>query len=150
MLEIVLAAMFVLHPNPQAPQFHQVAQIIVEEATKADIDPLLVVALIHREGNWNPRAKSGKGDFGMMQVRAKAHPRYRSRPQLLLDPRINISVGVSILAYWRDYHEKNCRKPRHPWWSHYQWGVKVGNPHSGRRVERLWRRLAEHTGRSVS
>lgn len=149
MLEIVLAALFVLHPNPSSA-VQKYAEIIVEESAKVEIDPLLVVALIHREGNWNHKAKSGKGDFGLMQVRAKAHPRYRSRPQLLLDPRVNISVGVSILAYWREYHQKNCSKTKHPWWSHYQHGVRVRNNGSGMRVKRLWDQLRFKTRRTES
>lgn len=147
MLEITLAALLLLHPNPDRAPLRDYAQHITEESKRVDIDPLLVVALIHREGGWNPKAKSGKGDFGLMQIRARVYKRFRNDPKKLLDPKVNITVGIETLAMWRDYHEKKCSKKKHSWWAHYQHGVRVGNNRSAARVERLWHWLQERTRR---
>ena len=150
MLEITLAALLLLHPNPDRAPLQDYAQHITEESKRADIDPLLVVALIHREGRWNPKALSGKGDFGLMQIRARVYKRFRANPKKLLDPKVNITVGIETLAMWRDYHQKNCGKKKHDWWAHYQHGNRVGNNRSAQRVERLWHWLRERTRRAVA
>lgn len=147
MLEITLAALLLLHPSPNRVSIRDYAQHITTEAARVDIDPLLVVALIHREGRWNPKARSGKGDFGLMQIRAKVFRRFRANPTKLFDYRVNITVGIEALAMWRDYHQKNCKGKKHHWWAHYQHGVKVGNNRSAERVERLRRWLYERTRR---
>jgi len=147
MLEITLAALLLLHPDPDSNAVQHYAQYITEGGERVDIDPLLVVALIHREGRWNPKAKSGKGDFGLMQIRARSYKRFRNNPKKLLDPQVNITVGIETLAMWREFHQKNCGKKRHDWWAHYQHGMHVGNNRSAQRVERLWHWLRERTRR---
>ena len=150
MLEITLAAMLLLHPSPSKAPLQDYAQHITTEAERVDVDPLLVVALIHREGRWNTRARSGKGDFGLMQIRARVFRRFRANPDKLFDYRVNITVGIETLAMWRDYHQKNCGKKKHDWWAHYQHGMKVGNNRSAERVERLRKWLYERTRRHES
>lgn len=148
MLEITLAALLLLHPSPGKAPLRDYAQHITTEAARVDIDPLLVVALIHREGRWDPRARSGKGDFGLMQIRARVFRRFRANPGKLYDYKINITVGIETLAMWRSYHQKNCRGKKHDWWAHYQHGNKVYNNRSAERVERLRQWLYERTRRA--
>ena len=149
MLEITLVALLLLHPNPDRAPLQDYAQVITEESKRVDIDPLLVVALIHREGRWNPKAKSGKGDFGLMQIRARLYKRYRNDPKKLLDPLVNITVGIEALVMWRTYHEKSCSSSKkHDWWAHYQHGNRVSNNRSAKRVERLWHWLRDRTRRN--
>lgn len=42
--------------------------IVHEKATKYNLDPLLVKAVIKTESNWNERAVSRKGAMGLMQL----------------------------------------------------------------------------------
>lgn len=150
MLEITLAALLLLHPSPGKAPLQDYAQHIATESERVGIDPLLVAALIHREGSWNVRARSGKGDFGLMQVRARVYRRFRANPHKLFDYRVNITVGIEALAMWRDYHQKNCRGKKHDWWGHYQHGVKVWNNRSAERVEKLRRWLSERVEGGVT
>ncbi|WP_263771762.1 lytic transglycosylase domain-containing protein [Propionivibrio soli] len=75
----------------------EMAQIIGKERR---IDPLLIVAIIGIESRFNPFAESPMGAQGLMQV----IPRYHqdklpddAGEKPLLDPLINIRVGVNVL-----------------------------------------------------
>lgn len=75
----------------------EVAQLIGKERR---IDPLLIVAVIGIESSFNPFAESAMGAQGLMQViprfhRDKVPSGAGDKP--LLDPLINITVGVHVL-----------------------------------------------------
>jgi len=60
----------------------------------------LVLAMIYVESSFNPKAVSGDGSVGLMQV----HPRtawrvYRVKRKYLFNPEINIKIGCKYLKY---------------------------------------------------
>jgi soluble lytic murein transglycosylase-like protein len=69
------------------------------EAARNGLDPLLVIAVIAVESRFNPIAQSDGGALGLMQV----IPRYHADKfdaaagESMLDPRLNIQVGVAVL-----------------------------------------------------
>ncbi|MFZ4536046.1 lytic transglycosylase domain-containing protein [Propionivibrio sp.] len=75
----------------------KMAQLIGKERR---IDPLLIVAIIGIESRFNPFAESPMGAQGLMQIIPRFHkdkvPR-GSGAKPLLDPVINIRVGVHVL-----------------------------------------------------
>ncbi len=77
------------------------ARTIVAEAQAARIDPLLVLALIQVESAFDPRALSGAGARGLMQLREPTLRRELERAGLphldLHDPIVNIVAGVRYL-----------------------------------------------------
>jgi soluble lytic murein transglycosylase-like protein len=83
-------------PEALVPVF-EVAQLIGKETR---IDPLLIVAIIGIESGFNPFAESAMGARGLMQIIPRLH-----RDKVpdgggdgsLLDPLINIRVGVQVL-----------------------------------------------------
>ena len=83
-------------PEALVPVF-EVAQLIGQERR---IDPLLIVAIIGIESGFNPFAESAMGARGLMQIIPRFH---RDKvPEgagdgSLLDPLINIRVGVYVL-----------------------------------------------------
>jgi soluble lytic murein transglycosylase-like protein len=83
-------------PEALVPVF-EVAQLIGKEMR---IDPLLIVAIIGIESGFNPFAESAMGARGLMQVIPRFH---RDKvpegagDSSLLDPLINIRVGVQVL-----------------------------------------------------
>ena len=83
-------------PEALVPVF-EVAQFVGQEMR---IDPLLIVAIIGIESGFNPFAESTMGARGLMQVIPRFH---RDKVPagagdgLLLDPVINIRVGVQVL-----------------------------------------------------
>ena len=83
-------------PDALIPVF-EVAQIVGQERR---IDPLLIVAIIGIESGFNPFAESAMGAQGLMQVIPRFHQDKLpagSDEQALLDPVINIRVGVDVL-----------------------------------------------------
>jgi hypothetical protein len=79
----------------------KVARTIVLEAAAARIDPLLVLALIHVESSYDPRALSGAGARGLMQLREPTLRRELERAGLPhvdpFDPATNVVAGVRYL-----------------------------------------------------
>ncbi len=79
----------------------KVATTVLTESTRAGVDPLLVVALIHVESSFNPRARSRAGALGLMQVRVPTLREQLHRPHArradALDPHTNVQAGVRYL-----------------------------------------------------
>lgn len=126
-MNLVLAAILWLAPQLGADTAEVYAGLIAGHAEDAQVDPLLVVAIIHLESRFNPKAKSKTNDRGLMQVHVSAttYKRYRGREHLLFDPDRNILLGVRLLKAWKAYHERTCGHNGHPWWIHYNHGVRV-------------------------
>lgn len=84
-------------PEALVPVF-ETAQLI---GTERRIDPLLIVAVIGIESRFNPFAESSMGAQGLMQVIPRFHkdkiPEGATGDRPLLDPAINIRVGVHVL-----------------------------------------------------
>jgi soluble lytic murein transglycosylase len=78
--------------------------IVVGHAENYDLDPALLAAVIYRESKFNPRARSGSGAMGLMQLlptTAKGIAVHtggsRFRVTDLYDPEINIRYGAFYL-----------------------------------------------------
>jgi soluble lytic murein transglycosylase-like protein len=84
------------------PAMHgRVAEVVVSEARLADLDPLLVLALIGVESSFDPRAVSSAGAVGLMQLREPTMRREVARSRLpsadRRDPVANVQAGVRYL-----------------------------------------------------
>jgi hypothetical protein len=79
----------------------RIARAILEEATRAAMDPLLVVAVIHVESRFDPGATSGVGAIGLMQLLRPTMQEEAERSRLdSADPRnpiANVRAGVRYL-----------------------------------------------------
>lgn len=79
----------------------RIAEAIVLEADLARIDPLLVLALIEVESSFDPRALSGAGARGLMQLREPTLRRELERHGIPADdphdPVVNVQAGVRYL-----------------------------------------------------
>ena len=83
-------------PEALTPVF-EVAQLIGKERR---IDPLLILSIIAIESRFNPFAESSMGAKGLMQVIPRFHTDKLpagANERSLLDPVINIQVGVKVL-----------------------------------------------------
>jgi len=91
-----VARRYRVSPEALIPVF-EVAQLIGQERR---IDPLLIVAVIGIESRFNPFAESAMGAQGLMQIIPRFHmdkvPE-GAGDNPLLDPEINIRVGVHVL-----------------------------------------------------
>jgi len=88
---------------------------------KNGLDPALVFALIHTESYFNPRARSGAGAVGLMQLvpRTAGLEAYRYlykeekllTPEYLSDPENNIKLGTAYLHILQSTHYGKLKNP---------------------------------------
>lgn len=97
---------------PMAPEHIQVRaarykDAVLASARQYNLDPALIFAVIHTESSFNPKARSGAGAYGLMQLipRWGARDAYRYlykkdrviKPQDLYKPSVNIMLGSTYL-----------------------------------------------------
>lgn len=89
------------------------ATAIVEQvhkySEKANVDPLLVLAIIKAESGYRQKAKNPAGSSGLMQVVPKIH-RKKIAGRNIFDIATNIEVGISILSACLDRFNNDIRK----------------------------------------
>jgi soluble lytic murein transglycosylase-like protein len=87
----------------------ELARTIVTEARRCDLDPALVLAVIHVESRFDAFIVSSKDAMGLMQIvpptgeelAAELGIRWEG-PHTLFDPFINVRIGVAYLRQLRD------------------------------------------------
>jgi soluble lytic murein transglycosylase-like protein len=86
----------------------RLAESIATTSGKHLLDPLLVVAVIQVESRFDHKAVSSAGAQGLMQVQPSVVTALAERGKMLpitkniKDPRVNVEVGVSYLAYLKE------------------------------------------------
>ncbi len=100
--------------NERAPGWgmelrEHVAQAIAEESDAAGLDPILIMAVIDVESEFQQQATSVVGARGLMQIRsatlmwvAQREGVKLSRAELESDPAINVRLGVRYLKYLKE------------------------------------------------
>jgi soluble lytic murein transglycosylase-like protein len=117
----------------------KVRRALSAAAARSELPWYLLAGLCWCETRCRPGVRSrrtGKS-WGLLQLRVSAstNTHWAGRERQLLDPVTNLRIGTRQLKRWRRFHRSRCRGD-HPWWSHWQWGVRVRSAASGRRV---WR-----------
>lgn len=77
-----------------------------------NISPYLVVAVIHRESNFDPRAVSSVGAVGLMQVMPRV---WNLSPEKLAEIDYNVEHGTRILRHYIDKHGSQDKALFHYW-----------------------------------
>lgn len=84
------------------------AALVQTASDRHQLDPVLVSALIFQESRYQTKARSPKGAMGLMQLMPATAARYGvTSAQDLLDPRINVDVGVRHLRSLHDRYDGN-------------------------------------------
>ncbi len=93
-------------------QIAELARVIVEEATRHRLEPALVMAVIHVESSGRPQAVSPVGARGLMQIMPPTGKELADRngipwegPDTLLDPIVNVKLGVAYLRKLTDRYQ---------------------------------------------
>jgi len=104
----ILAAVEKHLPKKYRHRAKEVAQAIIVEANKHEMDPFFVMAVIAGESSFNPDARGPVGEIGLMQLRpstgkwiAKIAKQKWAGPNTLKDPVANIRLGTAYLAWLR-------------------------------------------------
>ncbi len=76
---------------------HEITRLVARTASKHQVDPDLVHAIIQVESQYNPHAISRKGAMGLMQLVPETARKYGVRN--IFDPEQNIEGGVNYLKH---------------------------------------------------
>jgi membrane-bound lytic murein transglycosylase C len=109
----VLSVNLSLVPNHVEIRAKRYEAMIEDELKGSSVPKALVMAMIHRESLFNPRAFNDKsGAVGLMQIVPPASGRFMNKrlngidaepgPDQLLDPRTNLRYGIGYLSYLYD------------------------------------------------
>lgn len=82
------------------------SELIISQSRQYEIDPLVVMAIIKTESNFQKHAVSIKGAIGLMQLRPftansiaqEVSDAYYTRAESLKDSRLNIKLGIYYLS----------------------------------------------------
>lgn len=90
----------------------QIAQAVIRESNNYHFDPVLLLAIIKSESNFNPEIIGAAGEIGLMQVMpqtaawiAKKSGFAWNKKSRLQDPVTNIKIGAAYVAYLRERFE---------------------------------------------
>ncbi len=86
----------------------EIRYLIREAALEAQLDPLLVEAVMRAESSGNPRAVSRAKAYGLMQVRLPTAEEMAGRPlsvEDLFDPALNLELGCRYLRRLLDRYK---------------------------------------------
>lgn len=102
--ELICAAVISIG-MPNANLACEKMELLVEQASKHNIEPEVMVALIQTESNWTPRVVSHANACGLTQVIPKwtggvASKKIKYTCEQLKDPDTSIVAGTTIFNYW--------------------------------------------------
>jgi hypothetical protein len=102
--QLSLVSQIIDDNNPDHPHRDSIAKTIITEGQRAQIDPLLIAAVVHTESTFKLSATSPRGAKGLMQIMpqtgryvAKINKIKYNGSAALNDPQLNIRLGVLYL-----------------------------------------------------
>ena len=103
-------------PARYKKQHAKIAQTIIDESLKYGFDPVFLLSVIQSESRFNPDARGGHGEIGLMQIlpptgswiAEKAGLKWQG-PDTLKDNISNIKLGAAYFAFLRDRFDMHAR-----------------------------------------
>jgi len=93
-------------------EMHRILRAVDDSAQRFELDPVMILAVIHVESRFDTRAVSSKGAMGLMQLRPSTAREVASNLELdwsgaeqLFDPDFNILLGSCYLRSLMDRFE---------------------------------------------
>ena len=119
------------------------ANLIAASAKRYQVDPFLMVAVVHVESSWNAHAHSSTGDWGLAQIHVSptTNPELIGHEEDLFNPRVNLRYAGRMMALWKRYHQRSCDDTAHPYWAHLKFGYRVRDLEWSEKVAGLYNRL---------
>lgn len=103
-------------PAKSKRDYKRVAQAIIDESLRYEMDPVFLISVIQGESSFNPFMLGALDEIGLMQIRPgtaawicqKLNLKY-SGAQALFDPVVNIRIGAAYLNYLRDKFDSHAQ-----------------------------------------
>lgn len=96
-------------------QAQTIAETVVQESAKYQLDPVFVLAVIKTESKFNPVARGRHGEIGLMQIKpstaewmAQKYDIPWEGPKTLENPRWNIKLGLAYMNYLRSKFDRKA------------------------------------------
>jgi soluble lytic murein transglycosylase-like protein len=90
-----------------------IVKIAVKEAARVNLSPFLILAIIEQESSFNPSEANTYGAMGLMQIVGWVHKDrlpLNTSLETLLEPSLNIRIGVDILKEYLQTKNGNLEK----------------------------------------
>lgn len=95
----------------------KVTNVLIRESQKRGIDPVLTLAVIKTESQFNPIAIGTVGEIGLMQIRPETAQWIARKfgfkwlgKNSLKDPAINIQFGLAYMSYLKEKYKNQAVK----------------------------------------
>jgi len=88
------------------PKFAEIVNLVYDQAKEHNVDPHKILSIMQVESEFNPKAISKAGAYGLMQVKYSTWKDFfgiKSHEELF-EPSFNINIGIQI---YKQYKEKN-------------------------------------------
>jgi soluble lytic murein transglycosylase len=103
-------------PLKSRREYKRVAQAIIDESLRYEMDPVFLLSVIQGESSFNPNMLGALDEIGLMQIRPgtadwickKLGLRY-SGAQALFDPVVNIRIGAAYMNYLRGRFDSHAQ-----------------------------------------
>lgn len=103
-------------PTASRGQYKRVAQAIIDESLKYEMDPVFLLSVIQGESGFDPHKRGALDEIGLMQLRPgtaewiseKAGLKYAG-PKSLRDAVTNIRIGAAYLHYLREKFDSHAQ-----------------------------------------
>jgi len=95
---------------------YDLCRFLVEECRENYLDPFLVLGLIKRESDFNPKAVGAGGELGLGQLMENTarviaeNLGYAYEHEMLLNPEFNLKLTITQLSYLKDLYEDDLHK----------------------------------------
>jgi soluble lytic murein transglycosylase-like protein len=140
-------------PNSDVACKHM--ETIIDASDHYDLEPELMISLIHHESRWTHDAVSRSGACGLTQVL----PKYTKNPKLtcnqLKNPETSIWAGAKALNFWLHKYKRNRGSIKLALCG-YNAGFRCLGPNPNRKgmryskkIRRLYRRIVREVRREV-
>ena len=109
----LLCAAFVALALPNAAEACYNMDMVVNAAEKYNVDPSIMVSLIHIESRWTPTAVSRDGACGLTQILPKYTARsYKGKVtcKQLFDTKLSIYKGTNIMGKYLKRYRRNYKR----------------------------------------
>ena len=92
-------------------EMQRYVQLAWDEAKRrAELEPELLIAIMHKESTFRPKVQSSYGAQGLMQVVRRWHREKLNASESLFDPVVNVRVGSDILEEYLALAEGDLSK----------------------------------------